>query len=101
MTASPTTEPYYILDPAHTDPKRVRREREKARALKRSNWWHQRLQAGICHYCGGKFQASELTLDHVVPIARGGESTKGNVVTACKACNASKRLHTPVDLLRS
>ena len=30
-------------------------------------------------------------MDHVVPLIRGGRSTKGNVVPACKECNAKKR----------
>ncbi|MFN8640927.1 MAG: HNH endonuclease [Candidatus Binatia bacterium] len=30
-------------------------------------------------------------MDHLVPIIRGGRSTKGNVVPACKACNTAKR----------
>jgi hypothetical protein len=38
-------------------------------------------------------------MDHLVPLARGGVSVKGNVVPACKECNAKKKLHTPVDLL--
>ena len=32
----------------------------------------------------------QLTLDHVVPISRGGETTWENVVTACKKCNNKK-----------
>jgi hypothetical protein len=35
--------------------------------------------------------AGELTMDHVVPLARGGKSTKGNVVPACKPCNNKKK----------
>lgn len=30
-------------------------------------------------------------MDHVVPIVRGGLSTKGNVVPACKTCNSDKQ----------
>ncbi len=30
-------------------------------------------------------------MDHVVPMVRGGRSTKGNVVPACKECNTKKR----------
>jgi 5-methylcytosine-specific restriction protein A len=40
-----------------------------------------------------------LTLDHVVPLARGGKSQPGNVVPACKSCNREKSLDTPVDRL--
>ena len=38
-------------------------------------------------------------MDHLVPLARGGQSVKNNLVPACKECNAKKKLHTPVDLL--
>ncbi len=87
----------YALDPAHTDPARVKREREKARQLKQSGWWRAQVQKGVCHHCGGKFAPAELTLDHLVPIARGGQSKAGNVVPACRPCNQRKRLDTPVD----
>jgi 5-methylcytosine-specific restriction endonuclease McrA len=38
-------------------------------------------------------------MDHVVPVARGGRSTKGNVVASCKPCNTSKKLLTPAERL--
>src|ERR1700689_71702 len=88
---------YFILDPALADPKRIRKEREKAQKLRKSAWWHTQLQKGVCHYCGKKFAASELKMDHVVPIARGGTSTAGNIVAACKPCNRDKRLTTPAE----
>lgn len=43
-----------------------------------------------CQYCGLKFRRSELSLDHVIPISRGGESTWGNVVCSCVGCNKRK-----------
>ena len=36
-------------------------------------------------------------MDHIVPIARGGKSTKGNVVTSCKACNSKKKQLLPME----
>ena len=69
------------------DEKHVAKEREKARALKKSAWWQQHLDAGVCHYCSKKVGVDELTLDHIVPVARGGCSKKGNVVPACRDCN--------------
>src|SRR5260370_7330798 len=36
-----------------------------------------------CQYCGRKYSSSELSLDHVVPISRGGKSTWENVFCAC------------------
>ncbi len=38
-------------------------------------------------------------MDHVVPIARGGSSTEGNVVPACLDCNRKKKLSTPAEEL--
>ncbi|HWP58938.1 MAG TPA: HNH endonuclease [Candidatus Acidoferrales bacterium] len=69
----------------------IRRERERARALRKTQWWKRRRASGICHYCGRKFPPRELTMDHIVPLVRGGKSTKGNVVPACKACNHKKK----------
>jgi 5-methylcytosine-specific restriction protein A len=75
----------------------IAKERQKAQELKRSQWWKNILAKGLCHYCGKKFAAGELTMDHTVPVARGGTSSKGNVVPACKKCNQEKKLSTPVE----
>lgn len=45
-----------------------------------------------CQYCGTK---RDLTIDHVVPRAKGGKDTWTNLVTACKRCNARKGDFTP------
>jgi 5-methylcytosine-specific restriction protein A len=90
---------YYILDPAHTDPKRMKREREKAQKLRKSQWWLNLLNQGLCHYCGRKFEGRELTMDHIVPLARGGTSTEGNIVPCCRECNRDKKLETPAERL--
>lgn len=43
-----------------------------------------------CQYCGERFDVEDLTLDHVIPRARGGTSRWENVVAACVPCNAAK-----------
>ena len=43
-----------------------------------------------CVYCGERFPAAELTVDHVQPRVRGGDHSSGNLVTACKGCNTLK-----------
>lgn len=75
----------------------IRREKEKGRELRRTRWWKNRVAQGRCHYCGGTFPPSELTMDHLVPIIRGGKSTRGNVVPACKDCNNSKKYLLPLE----
>ena len=69
----------------------LRKERAKARELRKSGWWKNRIAEGRCYYCGEQFDPKELTLDHVVPLVRGGKSTKGNCVAACKECNSKKK----------
>jgi len=89
-------EEWFELD---VDPAHVARERAKARELRKTAWWRRRVQRGICAWCGRKVPPRELTLDHVVPVARGGRSAKGNVVAACKECNNRKKLMTPAEQL--
>ena len=48
-----------------------------------------------CQYCAKKFSLKELTMDHVVPVSRGGENTWQNVVAACAPCNTKKGDKTP------
>jgi len=75
----------------------IRRERDRGRDLRRSRWWQNRLARGICHYCGGTFPPGELTMDHLVPVTRGGKSTPGNVVPACRECNSRKKYLLPME----
>lgn len=46
-----------------------------------------RLYGGSCFYC---HKVGKMTIDHVVPISRGGRHSIGNLVSACKPCNSSK-----------
>ncbi len=48
-----------------------------------------------CQYCGHRYPSSELSLDHVIPLSRGGRSSWENVVCACLACNVRKGSRTP------
>lgn len=75
----------------------VRRERRKARELRASQWWKRKRSTGLCHHCGGKFPARDLTMDHLVPIIRGGKSTKGNLVPSCKRCNTKRKHSLPFE----
>lgn len=75
----------------------VRRERDKARALRQSQWWKRRLAKGVCQYCGRFAPPDELTMDHIVPIARGGRTTRGNLAAVCKECNNKKKHLLPTE----
>jgi 5-methylcytosine-specific restriction endonuclease McrA len=43
-----------------------------------------------CQYCQHGFESSDLTLDHLIPRARGGKTRWDNVVSACEPCNTKK-----------
>ena len=45
----------------------------------------------VCHYCGKAItDKDEVTVDHVIPLSKGGNSQNDNLVIACKACNREK-----------
>lgn len=96
-TCETSLSPFFIVP--EIDPVAMRRAREGARQAKKKRWWLQKRDAGLCHYCGQKFSPRQLTMDHIVPLARGGTSTPGNVVPACRNCNRSKSVLTPADLI--
>ena len=88
-----------MIDPfiAYITEEEVKREREKARALRKTRWWKQRLSRGTCYYCGHRFAPDELTMDHIIPIIRGGKSAKNNLAPACKDCNNKKKHMLPME----
>jgi 5-methylcytosine-specific restriction endonuclease McrA len=69
----------------------LHREKARARALRQTSWWRRRIAPGRCHYCGRDVGAKALTLDHIVPLVRGGRSIRANMVPACKDCNNKKQ----------
>jgi 5-methylcytosine-specific restriction endonuclease McrA len=47
----------------------------------------------ICAYCGSR--PKTLTIDHVIPVSRGGKTDFDNCVACCPACNNQKGARTP------
>jgi len=47
---------------------------------------YRRLKSSSCFYCGGVAK----TVDHIIPVSKGGQHSVGNLVSACQSCNASK-----------
>ena len=78
--------------PQNLDKHRINQSRRRAR-LKSNGVFEiidkdmKRLLESDCFYCGDIAE----TFDHVVPVARGGQHSIGNLVAACKSCNYSKR----------
>lgn len=69
---------------AHTGNERFTRHN----VLKRDNF--------LCQYCGEKV-GKNATIDHVIPISRGGKTDYLNCVTSCGKCNSMKSDNTPIE----
>lgn len=52
----------------------------------------------VCQYCGMPLDSSNATIDHVIPLSRGGTDTPDNKVWACKTCNHRKGDLLPYEL---
>jgi 5-methylcytosine-specific restriction protein A len=83
---------FYTADDEH-----IKREKSKARELRASQWWKRKRSSGLCYYCGKAFKPAELTMDHLIPVVRGGKSVPGNLVPACKDCNNKKKYLLPAE----
>lgn len=75
-----------------------KKEKAKARELRISQWWKQELGKGQCYHCGNRFKPADLTMDHLIPITRGGKSNKNNCVPSCKDCNSKKGYKTRAEM---
>jgi len=82
---------------ADLPPADVTDEKQRARKLRASAWWRRKTADGVCYYCRQKFPPEELTMDHLIPLARGGTSDKINIVPSCKECNNKKKYMLPVE----
>ena len=54
---------------------------------------------GRCALCGRTITLSEMTLDHIVPLDRGGEDSVRNLQSACRVCNHFKANIRPEDFM--
>ena len=51
-----------------------------------------------CRYCGcGIRKTNQATLDHILPVSRGGSDGAENLTLACQRCNVSKGERTPAE----
>jgi 5-methylcytosine-specific restriction endonuclease McrA len=70
-------------------PRDVHRRRITRKAVLARDGW-------VCQYCGS--DKPGLTVDHVIPRSRGGESSWENIVAACAACNRRKGARMPHEI---
>jgi 5-methylcytosine-specific restriction enzyme A len=75
----------------------IKIEKEKAKQLRQSRWWQTLIQDCCCYYCQKFLKKAEVTMDHLIPLAKGGVSQRSNVVPCCKDCNSKKQDKTAVE----
>jgi len=72
----------------------IKKEKAKARLLRKSPWWSNKVRNdGKCHYCHVSLDLELATLDHIVPLSRGGETTKG--ISSLAANRVTPKKQTP------
>jgi len=82
----------YDLDEAQ-----IRRERQKSPRTAGQPVVETPLRKGGLPLLPAPDPPGELTMDHIVPVARGGRSTRGNIVPCCKECNIRKKQLLPME----
>ncbi|MEZ4743731.1 MAG: HNH endonuclease signature motif containing protein [Bdellovibrionota bacterium] len=68
----------------------IQQERSKAQALRKQIGGKTNLPGAFATIVKSRSKKL-LTMDHIVPVSRGGYSIKSNIVTACKDCNTAKK----------
>ena len=90
----------YVLEYRRTHRGDERRYTHNRRALKRANGGRFTLQEwqGLCLYyeyqclcCGKQEPEIKLTIDHVIPLSKGGRNDISNLQPLCHSCNSSKK----------
>jgi 5-methylcytosine-specific restriction endonuclease McrA len=87
---------------------RDKRKQHKRRAIMENagtftnEEWNDRLLEYnyCCAYCYQRFPVDQLTVDHMIPVSRGGTNTIDNLVPACRSCNSRKWTKTPLEMLQ-
>ncbi len=62
------------------------KETARRRRMRLAKW----QEWPFCCYCKKRLGWSETTLDHVIPVVRGGLTSRGNTVLSCQPCNVKK-----------
>ena len=81
---------------AHPEAKRLSEQKRRIRKLNNGEFQilakeTNRLLSSPCANCGSK---ADITLDHIIPISRGGRHSIGNLQSLCRPCNSSKNAKT-------
>jgi 5-methylcytosine-specific restriction endonuclease McrA len=54
-----------------------------------------------CRYCGANLDSNNRSLDHAIPLSRGGTNWTANFIPCCRTCNSRKRGKTFKEFFRA
>jgi 5-methylcytosine-specific restriction endonuclease McrA len=74
-----------------------RKRKPHKKTLRRFRLKNYVAQAGCCAYCEQPMRLSDSTIDHLVPLSRGGSWRHYNLRLCCGPCNAAKGDLLPQD----
>ena len=91
---------YYVYDMKRNEvcflmEKRMHR---KSFSLKQREMIYKKAN-GKCELCGKSIVFSDMTIDHITPLAMGGTNDISNVQCSCSVCNSIKGSILPEDFL--
>jgi len=90
--ACPRAEDVIALAVGNKEPCAARAERKSTYKRHRARLWKKNPR---CHWCGKVVTFEESSLDHRIPLSRGGANTTDNYVMACKPCNHGRGNELP------
>ena len=92
--------PDRALEWKRTTDKRWQRAADTADGTITNEWLDYILETPMCPYCCTAITPDTATIDHIVPIARGGRHTADNLAAVCAKCNRSKHASSLVGYLQ-
>ena len=85
--------------PRYRERARTRAHRRRALGIIPDGWWDARLaaQGGRCCYCVKPFNKTgrKPTVEHIIPVSKGGNNDVRNLAIACKSCNSTRGNRPP------
>lgn len=84
--------PYDTEDTEWNKPKKKQKRKKYSTEVRRMIYNN---ADGRCQLCGRKIMFTDASMDHIIPLALGGEDCESNLQLACKVCNGAKDSYLP------